>query len=297
MTIAFIAACKDRFYLISDTLTSRFGPKSDQYLLNSQKVFYSDKHKIALSTSGQANLIYKPGGAVKDDMLISHVLRQFFQHLDTLPDVKIDELQKLLVDFVDHSFPDYQNFFRFQNPGSHDDKDVDFFYAGFYDNGSGNKETKIFAHFDGVDKETKYDSDHPFFSNSPKAVDYYVINIGTQGAPDPNVAIVELLDKHDTSYVLNVAVPMACIALNTDSLDDTGTYCIGHKLHRVSITPAGLTEDYVQYDAYSGDINKYNTQACASITYTQYDTLQTLATSITGGNEQLYDTTSIVGMP
>jgi hypothetical protein len=146
MTMAFIAATQNGFYIVADTRTVNEGQST--YSDNNQKVFYSDKHKIGLCIAGQAGLHHRAGQ--ESDMYVSYVVREFFEYIDREQEnVQIDQLGNMLRQYVDDNYLDYHNYFKFQTPGEVNESDVSYFYGGF---SGGN--VKIYSHHNGV--ETTY---------------------------------------------------------------------------------------------------------------------------------------------
>ena len=267
MTIAIIVACKDSFYIITDTLTSS---AQGYYTLNNQKVFWSDQHKIGLCIAGQANLISK--NMDRDSINVSHIVREFFVHIDTV-DVsafRIDNLRSILESYVDEQYSDYHNYFRFQGPGIHADNEVSYFYGGFRAEAGGQIETVIYSHHQKQDLTSGYNGATPYFANSD-AVSCY-INKALANQPvdiSDQEALICLLDTHK-DFTFKTCVPQASMHLNLDAkkLDGVHAY-IGHDLHRIIFTNTDVTHNYIQYSGNDLDSIKVDENTPA-IHYTAY---------------------------
>ena len=161
MTIAVIVACKNSFYIVTDTLMS--DPSSKMFTLDNQKVFWSEKHKIGLCIAGQANLITKASD--RDSVNVSHVVRDFFAHIDNLNTIQLETLGIALENFVDRNYANYHNYFRFQTPGTGHDKDVSYFYGGFQNPHAADHDGSIVVIYNYYSRTIDYYFMHQLYSN------------------------------------------------------------------------------------------------------------------------------------
>lgn len=266
MTIAVIVACQNKFYLVGDTLTS-LGSDTG-FTLNNQKVFVSEKHKIAICISGQANL----NGKIKDteDIYVHHIVREFFQYIDSLDAVQVGNLEAMLEGFVDTKYPTYQNFFKFQSPGSSHEKDVEYFWGGYEED-----LPVIFSHHAGISSRATFDSATPYFSNQSALFKHY-LDRGLKGAPkdiSEKEVLMLMLDKH-REFVLKTYIPQTCVSVNSDTILHDKTYIIGNKLHVVTVEGSGISNLYLEYNAFSKDLDKLGVRESEAIAYTTYQLLK-----------------------
>lgn len=266
MTIAVIVACQGKFYLVGDTLTG-FGSDT-RFTMNNQKVFFSEKHTVAMCISDQANLNGKGEGI--EDIYVSHILRGFFKRIDSLDTFQVGSLEAMLGEFVDQNYPIYQNFFKFQSPGSKHEKDVEYFWGGFED-----KLPVIFSHSEGINSRASFDSDTPYFSNQSALFKHY-LDRGLQGAPahmSEKAVLIQMLDTY-SKYVLDTYIPQTCICINADSIKHDGKYTIGDKLHVVTVSESEVTHRYLEYNAFGQDVDNLGVQDSDPISYTAYQLLK-----------------------
>lgn len=283
MTIAVIVACKDSFYIVVDTLTQITQVDSNSiHTLNNQKVFFSGKHKIGLCVAGQANLIDK--NASLPSIYVSHVVREFFNHLDTIEIVEISNLESLLIEYVDGHYPRYHNYFKFQNPGYNNDKDVSYFYAGFTSDYREGSNVIIYSHHEGLLTDAFYKDPVPYFSNYQIGMNSY-INFGLEGAPADRTTgenLIELLDKHK-KYVITKFIPQTCFWVNNDR-----PYTIGEDLHCKVFKQDGTLDLYFKHNGiYGSDIN--NVVAIPNEQSLIYNTYRTVADTIDNKEQAYYN--------
>lgn len=266
MTIAVIIACRNSFYIVTDTLMS--DPSSKTFTLNNQKVFWSEKHKIGLCVAGQANLISKT--LDRDSINISYVVREFFAYIDNLGAIQVETLGAVLEDFVDRTYGAYHNYFKFQTPGTEHDKDVSYFYGGFqnaHSDGQGRNTVVIYSHHKGLVTQGNCDSTVPYFSNYQREVEYY-INFGLSTAPVNNSreeSLKALLDQYK-NYVLKHYIPQACVVVNSEY-----PYSIGKDLHCVVFAAEKpLIHLGIRYDGQ--DVDTVSAQGMSAPHYSLYST-------------------------
>lgn len=266
MTIAVIVACRNSFYIVTDTLMS--DPSSETFTLNNQKVFWSEKHKIGVCVAGQANLISR--ALDRDSINVSHVAREFFVHIDNLDTIQVETLGTALEDFVDRNYADYHNYFRFQKPGTEHDKDVSYFYGGFQNAHAADQDASavvIYSHHKGLVTQGNCDSAVPYFSNYQREVECY-INFGLSSAPvdkPREESLKALLDQHK-DYVLKHYIPQACIVVNAEY-----PYSIGKDLHCV-VFAAGRPVAQLSIRHDGQDIDTVSAQETSPPHYSLYAT-------------------------
>lgn len=266
MTIAVIVACKNSFYIVTDTLMS--DPSSKMFTLDNQKVFWSEKHKIGLCIAGQANLISK--ALDRDSINVSHVVRDFFAHIDNLDTIQLETLGIALENFVDRNYANYHNYFRFQTPGTGHDKDVSYFYGGFQNPHAADHDGSIvviYSHHKGLETHGNCDSVVPYFSNYQREVEYY-INFGLSFAPidKPRDEYLKALLDQYKDYVLKHYIPQACIFVNTEH-----PYSIGKNLHCiVFVAERPVIHRSIRYDGQ--DVDTISAQETSPPHYSLYKT-------------------------
>lgn len=260
MTIGVIVACKDKFYIVADTITISYD--YNYYTLNSQKLFYSDKHKLGLCVAGQENLISI--NLDRPSIKVSHVLRGFFQSIDSMDDVSVDNLGEFLVHYVSDQYPEYHNFFTFQDQnGPNRDNDISYFYGGFRTGATGQIDTVVYSHHNKQDLMAGYDAPEPYFANS-NAVSVY-INQALQTRPvhmSEEDALRILLDNH-AQHVFGTIIPHACVQLNLETRQLDNKYAVvGPDLHRIIFTNTDDISNhrYIRYDNDHTNMNVYDIQ-------------------------------------
>lgn len=253
MTIAVIFARKDGIYAIADTLSRG----ASDYSLNTQKLFYSTKHRLLMCFAGEGNL--KPiGGASSLDqcLYVDFIIKDFFSHLDAnYAKFDVAGFQEELKKFLNEKYAEYADaFFSRLQDG------VEYFYGGFSGDDSA---PSIFCHkilknSDGTayavhDVQTFFaenSKEAVYFSNT-NAVEYAIAStLKSEGAP-VGMTAKKLIEDCTTTFTTST-IPLACLQMNTEL-----PHIVGPILHLVKISKDS-TEDFssvYEYNFTDGSIN------------------------------------------
>lgn len=236
MTLALIVATKNSFYTVSDSQTI----DNETFSRNTQKVFFSDKHKVALCIAGEANLKFEGIDRLEEVLYVDYVIKQFFDELEAREDFSVDEMSEALATFFETHYPRYKAYF---------DDGVSYFYGGF---GEGNI-TKIFCHHirdgEGGAKEIVDDSytysdetELRFFANTNAIQIKLDEAMASSGAP-AGITVKKYLTENTYAIpLLTITIPDACRAINAEE-----PCYIGNHLHLTTIKPDSITRRVISY--------------------------------------------------
>lgn len=219
MTFITIIAQIDGFFLIGDTMISDETPLV--FSMNNQKVFISKKHRLGLCICDRMLLVHKQ--RVKSDVYVSHILREFFQLIESEETVTVDSLQRRVIDFIDDQYFEYENFLHFHDFGKKDPRDCNYLFGGFLNEGG----VSIHSHCNGTDASLTTEQQRPaFFSNHGGKLQYYLQLV----AERLNTTVGDLLTER-MEEVLYEVIPRTCDSVNAEK-----PYSVGKELHVVRFT-------------------------------------------------------------
>lgn len=218
MTITVIVACENGFYIIADTLT-----QSDvSFSLNTQKVFFSQKHRIGMCIAGDEDLKFPGVTDEKDVLHTSYVINDFFKYIDTLSVFLVENLRAELTTFFQAKYSQYYAQFLDQ---------VSYFFGGFKTVGA-DKVTAIYSHHNGRDEEYMYaatdQTPNCFFANTD-AVQLALDVLAPQQQERRKMLVEQAKQK-----LAFTVVALACVTINAKH-----PCGIGELLHCVSLTKDG----------------------------------------------------------
>lgn len=174
MPIAMVIASRNSFHVISDTLSRN---PDDSFTINTQKLFYSSKHRLAMCISEGIALFPDHSDGTEchlnRTLHTNFIIKDFFDYLDPLKSIRVEDLLTRLETFLEtHYGLSYKKAFLSW---------VDFFYGGFNDQGittiyEYQAKSRKFRHylFSNDSKEDR------FFSNIKKSIKKIIYSNTTQ---------------------------------------------------------------------------------------------------------------------
>jgi hypothetical protein len=243
MTIAFIAAAKDHFYIVSDSLCRG----DEAFTLNTQKSFFSEKHRIGLCIAGEAVLKFDGISHVSEVLYADFVMKEFFEYIDSLDVCPVELLNDQFSAFFGANYPGYFEWFN---------QKVSYYYGGFQNAGEGTKVTAIFCHHisEGEagasvieDKSYVYSDEgdvDPFFANTNSVKKYLDWTLAIPGTPEDMTPKAFLTNAAHRFHVLTFTLPHACLAVNAEV-----PYYIGKHLRYTKMTSEAVIHRSIKYEA------------------------------------------------
>lgn len=218
MTIAVIVACEESLYVIGDTLDSG---SDSTFTINTQKVFYSKRHKIAMCIAGDGSLKPSSGSFELNDIIFTNfIVKDFFEHIEAIAVLPIENLQNTLKSFLSQKYARYvSNFFT----------GVEYVYGGF---GAQDSTTTIYSYKGQQNQTLSYTplgSDPIYFSNT-NAVSTAISNTLTLPGVPSGMTGKKLLTENE-SMVLTFTIPLACILVRGEHKNSIGKYLDFVRIH------------------------------------------------------------------
>lgn len=246
MTLIVVIASRDSISFLGDTRTvgDVLNPTLNQklYYEHTQKVFYSLKHKIGLCIAKDNTLVDPCAPNDKNKILqVPYIMKEFFSYLDTLDDVKVDQLDQKLHDFILCKFgTSYIAGFKSK---------VQMLFGGFLDTGA----TAIFSYENGLIND-KFEYTNAMIttklcalSNFQEGLDEYSKDVVS--SPQCQIAGVNATEKQNKLFASSN---------NRNSFFNgvicrLRTYAIGQSGHEIDV---GEYFQYVQIGKVSGNFRK-----------------------------------------
>ncbi len=256
MTLIVIIAQTDGFFLIGDTMISDETPLV--FSMNNQKVFVSKKHRLGLCICDRMLLVHKQ--REKSDIYVSHILREFFQMVESEETITVSSLQSRVIDFINDRYSEYENFLHFHDFGKKDPRDCNYLFGGFRVEGG----VSIHSHCNGIDASLTTEQQRPaYFSNHGEKLQSYLQLV----AERHSTTVEDLLAKR-MEEVLYEVIPRTCDSVNAEK-----PFSVGKELHAVHFKLYGEVEEF--FYRYS-IITETSSAQCSPIPDICYATPKTL---------------------